>query len=65
MKGDDSTAGTLATLMTAIGSVFTWVMTSIADVAQLFVETPILQLGLAMMVIGFLVALLSRLVNIR
>lgn len=51
--------------MTAIGSVFTWVMTSIADVAQLFVETPILQLGLAMMVIGFLVGLLSRLVNIR
>lgn len=56
---------TLGTLMTAIGTVFTWVMTSIAKVAELFVTTPILQLGLALMVIGFLVGLLSRLVNIR
>lgn len=53
----------MATILTAIGLVFTATMTYFGDVAGLFVTTPILQLGLAMTVIGFVVGILHRLVR--
>ena len=54
----------MSLILTAIGLVFTAVMGYFAQIAALFTDTPILQLGLAMMVIGFVVGILQRLIRV-
>lgn len=55
----------MAAILTAIGLVFAQVMTQFADVAELYTTTPILQIGVAFVVIGFVVGILTRLLGVR
>lgn len=52
-------------LLTAIGSVFTQIITWVGTVCETVVTTPLLQLGLAFVVIGFVVGIIKRLISVR
>lgn len=53
----------MADILLAIGSVFTATTGWFSSIAVLFTTTAILQLGIAMTVIGFVVGILHRLVR--
>lgn len=56
---------TISAVITAVGSVFTFLVTSIPQIAQVIVSEPLYQLGLGMLVAGFVIGGASRLINIR
>lgn len=54
----------MTAFLVVVGELFTFTIDKITDVAGLFLTTPILQLGLGLMVIGFVVGLLKRMIYI-
>lgn len=55
----------MESLLTSIGSVFTQVISWVGTVCQTIITTPLLQFGLAFVVIGFVVGIIRRLISVR
>lgn len=55
----------MATLLTDIGTLFTSVLGWCGDVATFITSNPLTMLGVGMLVIGFAVGLLSRMISVR
>ena len=57
-------AVTMATLLTEIGSFFTQAVTWMGQILETIVSNPLLMLGVAMMVCGFVVGIVRRLISV-
>ncbi len=62
--GEGST-GTMATLLEAATQLFTWSMTNLATVVSTVLSNPLLLMGFLLGIVGFVIGLTKRLMNIR
>lgn len=61
----EGTANAMTELLAQATSLFTWVMTSLASVVSTITSNPILLLGFLMTLVGFVIGITRRLMNIQ